>query len=225
MFEVPKSDHQLDPKLSALSPLSFAALVPSPRSPSTHEPGLLLVSPTGALRHWTAISQALSGARWSSSQAPLLESELVRALHPLSGTSYLAPTSAGRLLVVSLEPTGTKGVEIIARVAERPTGWGGAVWSAVFGAGKGAADPRGGVIALALSAAGGAERLAYVLTEKEVQVWRFPVQGNGGERVVVEHDLFGALLQGITGSETKTSNEDWAINAPRMEVVDAVVAP
>jgi len=138
---------------------------------------------------------------------------------------YLAPTSAGRLLVVSLEATGTKGVELIVRVAERPTGWGGAVWSAVFGADKGAADPRGGVIASALGAAGGAERLVYVLTEKEVQVWRFPVQGSGGERVVVEHDLLGVLLQGITGSDAKTTNEEWALNAPRLEVVDAVVAP
>lgn len=99
------------------------------------------------------------------------------------------------------------------------------MWSAVFGAGKGAADPRGGVIGLALSAAGGAERLAYVLTEREVGVWRFPVQGGGGERLVVEHDLFGALLQGVTGSETKTTNEEWALNAPKLEVVDAVVAP
>jgi nuclear pore complex protein Nup133 len=217
----------LPSNISAFTPLSFASFVPSP-SPSSHqqaqrEPGLLTISTTGSLRYWDSISMALSGVdRFKPASANLHEGELVRGLKLLSPTSYLVSTSQSRVLLVGISSVGGR-VEVSVRPLERAVGWAGSVWSAVFGART--ADPRAGILAMALLAPGSAGEgtsLAYAVTEKNVQVWELPARDDGGERLLVEQDLFAGVLEALAGE--KVGNEEWAMNSGKVEVVDALVA-
>lgn len=221
IFPLPPS-LSLPATISAFSPLSFASFVPTSTHPSSREPGLLVLSTTGDIRYWENVSMALSGVdRWKSASAGLFDGELVRGLHQLSSTAYLISTSQARLLLISLSSVGGR-VDLAVRPFERPHGWAGSVWSAVFGAK--AADPRAGILALALSGPTvDGERIAYAVTEKNVQVWRLPARDDGGARLAIEQDLFAGVLEALLGE--KVGNEEWAINEGKVEIVDAVVAP
>lgn len=165
---------------------------------------------------------ALSGVeRFKALQAPLHEGELVRDLKMLSPTSYIASTSQARLILVGITSVGGR-VDVSARALERAVGWGSSVWSAVFGGGK-QADPRAGVLALALSPPSEGKSFAYALTEKNIQKWELPMRDDGGERLIVEQDVFAAVLEGLSGE--KVGNEEWAMNEGKVEIVDAVVVP
>jgi nuclear pore complex protein Nup133 len=167
---------------------------------------------------------ALSGVeRFKALNAPLSEDELVRGLKMLSPTSYLVSTSQARLILVTISSVGGR-VAVNARPLERAVGWAGSVWSAVFGGRQ--ADPRAGVLALALSpanSAGEGKSWAYALTEKDVQVWEMPSRDDGGERLAVEQDVFAGVLEALSGE--KVTNEDWAMNNGKVEIVDALVVP
>ncbi|GAA5989361.1 hypothetical protein JCM10908_001278 [Rhodotorula pacifica] len=215
----------LPPNVKVFSPLPFASLVPSPsqthQQQGQREPGLLVVSNTGDVTFWEAISQSLSGVdRYKSASAPLHEGELVRDLVLLSPTTYLLSTSQARIIAINIVPMAGR-ADLSVRVLERSLGWAGSVWSAVFG--SKAIDPRAGILALAASQPkeGEGERTVYAVMEKDLQVWKVPVRGTGGERLVVEMDLFAGVLEALAGE--KVGNEQWALNEGQVEVVDAAV--
>ncbi|GAA5843798.1 hypothetical protein JCM9279_000149 [Rhodotorula babjevae] len=219
------------PGVTAYSPLSFASLVPSASQTAQREPGLVAVSNTGTVRFWDSISLSLAGAdRFKSVSLALAEGELVRHVALVSPTTYLAATSQSRVFALSIVSQGGRAT-LAARPLERAVGWAGSVWSAVFG--TKAVDPRAGILALAVAqpvsagatgaAAGGGDgvRRVYAVQEKSAQVWDVPLRGEGGERLVAEHDVFHAVLEAIAGE--KVGNEQWAMNEGRVEVVDAAV--
>lgn len=224
VFPLPETP-PLPTNITAFAPLSYASFVPS-NSPSTsqREPGLISISTLGSIRYWESISMALSGVeRFKALNAPLSEDELVRGLKMLSPTSYLVSTSQARLILVTISSVGGR-VAVNARPLERSVGWAGSVWSAVFGGSR--ADPRAGVLALALSptnSAGDGKSWAYAFTEKDVQVWEMPSRDDGGERLAVEQDVFAGVLEALSGEQV--TNEDWAMNNGKVEIVDAVVVP
>lgn len=208
----------LPPTVSVFSPLSFASLVPATSHQSQREPGLLVISTTGDIRFWDNVSMALSGVdRWKSASAGIVDGELVRGLTMITPSSYLVSTSQSRLLSIAITSTGGR-AELSVRPYERALGWAGSVWSAVFG--SKAADPRAGILAVAVSEAMvDEERVLYAFTEKSVQVWRIPAREEGGERLAVEQDLFAGVLEALAGE--KVGNEEWAQNLGNVEVVDA----
>ena len=219
----------LPPNVQVFSPLPFASLVPSPsqtrQQQGQREPGLLVVSNTGEITFWDQISLSLSGVdRFKSASAPLNPGELVRDLVLLAPTTYLLSTSQARIIAINIVPMAGR-ADLSVRVLERALGWAGSVWSAVFGAK--AVDPRAGILALAASqpkeegAQGEGERTVYAVMEKDLQVWKVPVRGTGGERLVVELDLFAGVLEALAGE--KVGNEQWAMNEGQVEVVDAAV--
>ncbi|GAA5875605.1 hypothetical protein JCM3774_006115 [Rhodotorula dairenensis] len=216
----------LPPNVKVFSPLPFASLVPSPsqtrQQKGQREPGLLVVSTAGEITFWDAISLSLSGVdRFKSAQAPLNAGELVRDLVLLSPTTYLLSTSQARIVAINLVSMAGR-ADLSVRVLERAVGWAGSVWSAVFG--TKAVDPRAGILALAASPPreeGQGERTVYAVLEKDLQVWKVPVRGSGGERLVVELDLFAGVLEALAGE--KVGNEQWAMNEGQVEVVDAAV--
>ncbi|KAI5479591.1 nuclear pore complex protein Nup133 [Pseudohyphozyma bogoriensis] len=219
LFPLPPS-LSLPANVSVFSPLSFASFVPTATHQNQREPGLLIISTTGDIRFWDNVSMALSGVdRFKTVAANLQEGELVRGLVLASPTSYLVSTSQSRVLVISIASSGGRST-LSVRPFDRARGWAGSVWSAVFG-GKGP-DPRAGILALALSnASRDGERMGYAVTDKNVQVWRIPKE-EGGERLVVEQDLFAGVLEGIKGE--KVGNEEWALNEGQVEIVDAKVS-
>lgn len=166
---------------------------------------------------------ALSGVeRWKGAAAKLEDGELVRGVTLHSPTSYLLSTTQSRILLVTLSSAGGR-IEVSVRAFERALGWGGAVWS--FFGGKGAADPRSGILALALSPPVATSQVctAYAVADKSVQVWKLPGRDDeGGEKLLVEQDLFAGVLEALTGSQT--SNETWALNEGRVEILDAQVS-
>lgn len=199
--------------------------MPSSSAQSQHqlrEPGLLVISTTGLIRFWESLSVALSGVdKFKAVSATLNDGEVVRGLNMLSPTSYLVSTSQSRVLQINITSAGGRAA-LAVRPLERSVGWAGSVWSAVFGSQK--ADPMAGILALALSAPGAfgeGRSAAYAVTAKTVQVWDLPARGDGGERLVVEQDVFASVLEALRGE--KTTNEDWAVNAVQAEIVDAVV--
>lgn len=211
--------------VAAYSPLSFASLVPSPsqthQQAGQREPGLVVLSNTGTLRFWESISLSLAGVdRFKSASLPLHEGELVRSLELLSPTTYLASTSHARIFALSIGSSGGRAT-VSLRVLERAVGWAGSVWSAVFG--SKAVDPRAGILALAVSQPreGESEKTVFAVQEKSVQVWRVPARSEGGERLVAEQDVFGAVLEALAGE--KVGNEQWALNKGQVEIVDAAV--
>ncbi|GAA5922516.1 hypothetical protein JCM3775_005758 [Rhodotorula graminis] len=218
------------PGVTAGSPLSFASLVPSASQTAQREPGLIAVSNTGTIRFWDSISLSLAGAdRFKSVSLALAEGELVRHVALVSPTTYLAATSQSRVFALSVASQGGRAT-LAARPFERAVGWAGSVWSAVFGTKT--VDPRAGILALAVAqpassaigpgagAADGARRV-YAVQEKSAQVWDVPPRGEGGERLVAEHDVFHAVLEAIAGE--KVGNEQWAMNEGKVEIVDAAV--
>lgn len=225
VFPVPPQA-PLPPNITAFSPLSFASLVPAPSQTSQREPGLLLSSNTGTLRYWDTLSLALSGVdRFKTAFLDLAKGELVREMVLLSPTTYLLSTSRARIFAVSITSNGGR-AELTARTLERQVGWAGTLFSAVFGSGK-AVDPRAGILALAVSPPKGGEkeRTVFAVMEKTVQVWGVPSRGgeHGGERLVVEQDIFHGLLEALAAEGEKIGNEQWAINEGKVEVVDAAV--
>ncbi|GAA5885246.1 hypothetical protein JCM6882_009536 [Rhodosporidiobolus microsporus] len=225
VFPVPPQA-PLPPNVSAFSPLSFASLVPAPSQSAQREPGLLLASNTGTLRFWDSLSLALSGVdRFKTAFLDLHDGELVRDLRLLSPSTYLVSTSQARVFLVSIVSVGGR-ADLAARPLERQVGWAGSLFSAVFGGGK-AVDPRAGILALAFSpptsSTGEKDRAVYAVMEKGVQVWTVPSRGgeNGGERLVVEQDIFHGLLEALAGE--KVGNDQWALNGGQVEVLDAAV--
>ncbi|GAA5979128.1 hypothetical protein JCM11641_008435 [Rhodosporidiobolus odoratus] len=226
VFPVPPQE-ALPSNVTAYSPLSFASLVPSPSAAGQREPGFLLSSNTGALRYWDTLSLALSGVdRFKTAFLPLNEGELVRELRIVSPTTYLASTSQARIFAVSVVSTGGR-ADLSIRPLERQTGWAGSLFSAVFGSGR-VIDPRAGILALAVSpprtGAAEKERTVYAVMEKNVQVWTVPARSleSGGERLVVEQDIFHAILVALAGEDGgKVGNEHWALNSGKVEVLDA----
>ncbi|KWU46470.1 methyltransferase type 11 [Rhodotorula sp. JG-1b] len=219
----------LPPNVQVFSPLPFASLVPSPsqtrQQQGQREPGLLVVSNTGEITFWDQISLSLSGVdRFKSASAPLNPGELVRDLVLLAPTTYLLSTSQARIIAINIVPMAGR-ADLSVRVLERALGWAGSVWSAVFGAK--AVDPRAGILALAASqpkeegTQGEGERTVYAVMEKDLQVWKVPVRGTGGEHLVVELDLFAGVLGALAGE--KVGNEQWALNEGQVQVVDAAV--
>lgn len=215
----------MPPNVKVFSPLPFASLVPSPsqtrQQQSQREPGLLVVNNTGEITFWDAISLSLSGVdRFKSASVPLHEGELLRHLVLLSPTTYILSTSQARLIAVNIVSVAGR-PDLSVRVLERAVGWAGSVWSAVFG--TKAIDPRAGILALAASPPkeGEGERTVYAVMEKDLQVWKVPVRGSGGERLVVELDLFAGILEALAGE--KVGNEQWALNEGQVEVLDAAV--
>lgn len=166
---------------------------------------------------------ALSGVnRWKSVDATLLEGELIRGITLHSSSSYLLATSLSRILLVTLSSIGGK-TELGVRAFDRAVGWAGSVWN--FFGGKGAADPRAGILALAISSptSHDGERIAYAISDRNAQVWRLPGRDDaGGERLFIEQDIFAAILEAIHGE--KLGNEAWAINEGKVEILDAQVA-
>lgn len=166
---------------------------------------------------------ALSGVdRFKTAVAPLHEGELVRGLERVSSSSFLLSTSQSRVLLIAITSVGGR-IDLSVRALERSVGWAGSVWSAVFGAR--AADPRAGILALALGApnAQDGKRVAYALDEKTVQVWELPARDDGSERLAIEQDVFAGILEALSGEAV--GNEEWAMNHGKVEIVDAVVAP
>lgn len=167
---------------------------------------------------------ALSGVeRFKSANANLVEGELVRNITLLSPTTYLLSTSQSRILCITLSSVGGR-IDLSVRPFEKSVGWAGSVWGAVFG--SKVADPRAGILALALSTSTvDGERVGYAVTDKNVQVWRLPNRGEGGERLAIEHDLLKEVIDALAEDEGRTvGNEEAAINAGKVEIVDAVVA-
>ena len=139
-----------------------------------------------------------------------------------SPTSFLLTTSHSRVLQISLNSIGGK-TELGVRAFDRAVGWAGSVWN--FFGGKGA-DPRAGILALALSSPSSkeGERIAYAVLDRNVQVWRLPGRDDvGGERLFVEQDVFAGVLEAVAGKGL--GNEAWAINAGKVEILDALVTP
>ncbi|GAA5848319.1 hypothetical protein JCM8547_004477 [Rhodosporidiobolus lusitaniae] len=236
VFPVPPSA-SLPSNITAFSPLSFASLVPASSQTTQREPGLLLCSTTGSLRYWDSLSLALSGVdRFKSSALNLSSSvsgetqELVREMTMLSPSTYLLSTSRARVFVVSIVSTSGR-TELVARPLERQVGWAGSLFSAVFGSGGKAIDPRAGILALAVappsssSTATEKDRLVYAVQEKSVQIWAVPSRGgeHGGERLLGEQDIFHALLSALASEGEKVGNEHWAMNEGQVEVLDAKV--
>lgn len=112
-------------------------------------------------------------------------------------------------------------MELALRPFDRPVGWAGSVWK--FLGGK-ASDPRRGILAIAVSSAVSSEgdSIAYAVADRAVQVWRLPGRDDeGGERLLVEQDLFAGILEALMGQ--KATNEVWALNEAKVEVHDAQV--
>ncbi|KAJ8295400.1 Nucleoporin nup132 [Rhodotorula toruloides] len=213
------------PNVAAYSPLSFASLVPSPsqtvQQAGQREPGLVVVSNVGTVRFWESVSLSLSGVdRFKSASCPLNEGELVKDLKLVSPTTYLLSTTQSRLFAINIISHAGR-ADLSVRPLERSLGWAGSVWSAVFGSKT--VDPRAGILALALSQPqpNEAERTVYAVMEKNVQVWKVPVRSEGGERLLVEQDIFAGVLEALAGE--KIGNEQWALNEGKVEIVDAAV--
>ncbi|BGP22727.1 hypothetical protein JCM10295v2_001618 [Rhodotorula toruloides] len=213
------------PNVAAYSPLSFASLVPSPsqtfQQAGQREPGLVVVSNVGTVRFWESVSLSLSGVdRFKSASCPLNEGELVKDLKLVSPTSYLLSTTQSRLFAINIISHAGR-ADLSVRHLERSHGWAGSVWSAVFGSKT--VDPRAGILALACSqpTPNEAERTVYAVMEKNVQVWKVPVRSDGGERLLVEQDIFAGILEALAGE--KIGNEQWALNEGKVEIVDAAV--
>lgn len=220
MFPLPPT-LSLPAAVSVFSPLSFAVFVPAASQPSQREPGLIVVGVSGEIRYWESVSMALSGVtRWKAGTAELAEGELVRGVAMHSPAMYLLSTSHSRVLMVTLTSIGGK-TEMDVRAFDRAVGWAGSVWS--FFGGKGT-DLRAGILALALdpTSASSGERTAYAVSDRSVQVWRLPGRDDsGGEKLFVEQDIFGGLLEGVRG--VTTTNEAWALNESKLEILDAQV--
>ncbi|BGP60123.1 hypothetical protein NBRC10512v2_001431 [Rhodotorula toruloides] len=213
------------PNVAAYSPLSFASLVPSPsqtvQQAGQREPGLAVVSSVGTVRFWESVSLSLSGVdRFKSASCPLNEGELVKDLKLVSPTTYLLSTTQSRLFAINIISHAGR-ADLSVRPLERSLGWAGSVWSAVFGSKT--VDPRAGILALALSQPqpNEAERTVYAVMEKNVQVWKVPVRSEGGERLLVEQDIFAGVLEALAGE--KIGNEQRALNEGKVEIVDAAV--
>ncbi|KAJ8295378.1 Nucleoporin nup132 [Rhodotorula toruloides] len=213
------------PNVAAYSPLSFASLVPSPsqtvQQAGQREPGLAVVSSVGTVRFWESVSLSLSGVdRFKSASCPLNEGELVKDFKLVSPTTYLLSTTQSRLFAINIISHAGR-ADLSVRPLERSLGWAGSVWSAVFGSKT--VDPRAGILALALSQPqpNEAERTVYAVMEKNVQVWKVPVRSEGGERLLVEQDIFAGVLEALAGE--KIGNEQRALNEGKVEIVDAAV--
>lgn len=205
---------------SAFSPLAFAAFVPTLSHPSQREPGLLIASPTGELRYWENVSMALSGVdRWRGGETKLEEGELIRGVTMAAPASFLLSTTHSRLLLVTIVSSGGK-MDLSVRPFDRQMGWAGSVWS--FFGGKGS-DPRSGILSIVVSSGASGESgeaVAYAVADRTVQVWKLPSRDDaGGERLLVEQDIFGGVLEGLMGS--KPTNEVWALNEAKVEILDA----
>lgn len=112
-------------------------------------------------------------------------------------------------------------MEVALRPFDRAVGWAGSVWK--FLGGK-ASDPRSGILAIAISSASsvGGESIAYAVADRTVQVWKLPGRDDeGGERMLIEQDLFAGVLEGLMGQ--KPTNEIWALNEAKVEILDAQV--
>lgn len=212
----------LPPTVSPFSPLSYASFVPTSTQPSQREPGLLNVSTTGEIRYWEKVSMALNrAAGWKAADAGLAEGELVRGIQLLTPTSYLISTSRSRIIVITISAIGGR-VELGVRPFERAVGWAGSFLSSIFRSKT--TEPRAGILALALTKPlADGERIAYAVAEKSVQVWKLQSTDEGEERLLIEQDVFAAVLEGLAGN--KVGNEEWALNEGRVEILDAIVAP
>ncbi|BGP13786.1 hypothetical protein JCM10213v2_001724 [Rhodosporidiobolus nylandii] len=227
-FPLPSQD-ELPSNVTAYSPLPFASLVPSTSATAQREPGFLLCTNTGLIHFWDTLSLALSGVdRYRPAYLPLSQDEIVRDLRLVSPTTYLASTSQARVFAISIVSTGGR-ADLSVRPLERQTGWAGSIFSAVFGGGR-AVDPRAGILALAVApptSAAEKERRVYAVMEKSVQVWALPSRSleSGGERLVVEQDIFHSILVALAGEEGgRVGNEQWALNSGKVEVLDAAVS-
>ncbi|KDE03357.1 hypothetical protein MVLG_06163 [Microbotryum lychnidis-dioicae p1A1 Lamole] len=225
VFPLPRTD-SLPSNVSTYAPLSFASFVVSSTgsASSRREPGLLVVSTTGELRFWEALSMALSGVeRYLGASLSLTEGELVRGLTTLSPTSYVVSTSRSRVLLIALTSVGGR-VDVNVRPLERSVGWAGSVWSAVFG-GKNAADPTAGILSVAVSPVpstpDGGKYLIYAVTDTNVHVWDVPLRDDGSERLIVEQDVLAGILEALEGA--KVGNEAWATNEQRATILDTAV--
>lgn len=222
----------LPASVAAYIPLSYASFVPSSSSSTSREPGLLVVSTLGYIQFWDAISLSFSGVeRFKSAQAAVNDGELIRSLVQYNPSTFLLATSHARIFAVILQPSGGK-VSVNIQALETTKGWGGtvgsAVWSAVFGSRS--ADPRAGIIALALQPAGQRDSegsLVYAVTDTTVQVWKLSTAPNTfSERSVAELDHLGLVLTALgfkgEGSPVKTNNA--VLHQAQCDVVDATVA-
>lgn len=170
------------------------AIVPS-RSRSI-EPGLILVSPTGATRFWSSISSGLSGGGTSEEVYLPLEATgeeyvscLVRTdLGGLSGGSggaytYLAATSTGRIFRLGITSQGGKHT-LTVRLFAPPTQSSSLSLARLLGwsAPSPAVRPEpGNVVALASSG-----NDIFVLVETRIQKWTLGTEELKGEADVAE---------------------------------------
>lgn len=178
------------------------AIVPS-RSRSI-EPGLILVSPTGATRFWPSISSGLSGGgTFEAVNLPLEAAEeeyvscFVRTdLRGLSGAlggayAYLAATSTGRIFRLGITSQGGK-YTLTVRLFAPPTSSSSLSLSRLLGwSGPSPAvrpEP-GNVVALALSG-----NDMFALVETRIQKWTL-----GTEELKGEADVAGVVREAIGG--------------------------
>ncbi|GAA5852763.1 hypothetical protein JCM3766R1_006149 [Sporobolomyces carnicolor] len=232
--------------ISALSPLSFACLVPAraSSSSSTLEPGLVVVSPHGQVRLWETVSLSLSGVdRYRSATLAGFESsggglEVVRSLQALSPTCFLATTtSATRFYVITVNSVAGR-TELGTRVVEKNVGWASSILSSVFGGSTTTSSAAssafsrtgggaGGILSLAVSHAsrggggGAGEERVYAVLDKTAHAWNVSTNGAGERLVGSEIDVFAGVLEALEGR--KVGNEQWAMNEGRVEIVDAGV--
>lgn len=202
----------------------------------------MVLSPTGQLRLWESVSLALSGVdRYKSAILPGFDlhqsptTELVRSLHLLSPTCYLATTSASnsKIYIITISNLGGR-TELSTRVLEKSVGWASSILSSVFGGSagiggggsSGSINPKAGILSLAISqedprGGGGGEKQVFAVMEKTAQVWNVSSNGSGERLVGAEVDIFAGILEALEGR--KVGNEQWAINEGKVEILDSGV--
>ncbi|KAH9465346.1 hypothetical protein Pst134EA_013234 [Puccinia striiformis f. sp. tritici] len=192
--------------VNTLAPLPLASLISHSSNISTstrHEPGLLLVSPTGELRAWDSLSLALSGVdKFATIQIQLQDAELVRCLQPLISCpgSFILATSHTRLFRISISPGMNGRPTVISSVMSRSTTWGTKLGSLIrWGQ---AYDPKAGIVALAVSpplegdnSMAGGEAWALEVTGN-LQRWKLNFS-SGGERFVWEKEINSIVLESL----------------------------
>ncbi|KAI9627190.1 hypothetical protein H4Q26_017508 [Puccinia striiformis f. sp. tritici PST-130] len=192
--------------VNTLAPLPLASLISHSSNISTstrHEPGLLLVSPTGELRAWDSLSLALSGVdKFATIQIQLQDAELVRCLQPLISCpgSFILATSHTRLFRISISPGMNGRPTVISSLMSRSTTWGTKLGSLIrWGQ---AYDPKAGIVALAVSpplegdnSMAGGEAWALEVTGN-LQRWKLNFS-SGGERFVWEKEINSIVLESL----------------------------
>ncbi|KAK4058799.1 hypothetical protein OIO90_000245 [Microbotryomycetes sp. JL221] len=198
------------------------------------EPGLITVTSTGTIRLWESISMSLSGVdKFKQIQTELNQQEVVKGIQKISSTCFVLFTSHARLFNVGIVYVRGK-ANLDVSLLDKPVGWATSVWSSVFrGNQHNKIDPTAGFKLLTVEPNSSTTtttttttttqglKTIYALSDKNCQIWQLPTRGGeGGERLLADVDVFASLVQAVKGT-TKITNQDWAINNDKVEILDA----